>query len=211
MAQGFIHLTLPAIALALPQASILLRVMRGALIETARQDYIRTARAKGLSRDQALWRHGFANALIPVLTILGMQLSFLIAGAIIIENVFASRARTPHRPSHQPTRPHPSRSHHLAHGSLVISVSFLTRFTLRGHRSTLKETAPMKRGQYQIIIGGTLLGVIILTGLLSLIWTPADPLAMAIDQRMQMPSAGAWLGTDHFGRDILARLMAATR
>ena len=88
MAQGLIHLTLPAIALALPQASILLRVMRGALIETARQDYIRTARAKGLSRDQALWRHGFANALIPVLTILGMQLSFLIAGAIIIENVF---------------------------------------------------------------------------------------------------------------------------
>ena len=68
----------------------------------------------------------------------------------------------------------------------------------------------MKRGQYQIIIGGMVLGVIILTGLLSLIWTPADPLAMAIDQRMQMPSAGAWLGTDHFGRDILARLMAAT-
>ena len=88
IAQGLAHLTLPAIALALPQASILLRVMRGALIETARQDYIRTARAKGLSRDQALWRHGFANALIPVLTILGMQLSFLIAGAIIIENVF---------------------------------------------------------------------------------------------------------------------------
>ena len=88
IAIGLAHLTLPAIALALPQASILLRVMRGALIETARQDYIRTARAKGLSRDQALWRHGFANALIPVLTILGMQLSFLIAGAIIIENVF---------------------------------------------------------------------------------------------------------------------------
>ena len=88
IAIGLAHLTLPAIALALPQASILLRVMRSALIETARQDYIRTARAKGLSRDQALWRHGFANALIPVLTILGMQLSFLIAGAIIIENVF---------------------------------------------------------------------------------------------------------------------------
>ena len=68
----------------------------------------------------------------------------------------------------------------------------------------------MKRGQSQIIIGGMVLGVIILTGLLSLIWTPADPLAMAINQRMQMPSAGAWLGTDHFGRDILARLMAAT-
>ena len=68
----------------------------------------------------------------------------------------------------------------------------------------------MKRGQHQIIIGGMVLGAIILAGLLSLIWTPADPLAMAINQRMQMPSAGAWLGTDHFGRDILARLMAAT-
>ena len=68
----------------------------------------------------------------------------------------------------------------------------------------------MKRGQSQIIIGGIVLGAIILAGLLSLIWTPADPLAMAINQRMQMPSAGAWLGTDHFGRDILARLMAAT-
>ena len=68
----------------------------------------------------------------------------------------------------------------------------------------------MKRGQSQIIIGGVVLGAIILAGLLSLIWTPADPLAMAIGQRMQMPSAHAWLGTDHFGRDILARLMAAT-
>lgn len=86
---GLSELTLPAIALAIPQATILLRVMRSALIETAGQDYIRTARAKGLSRDQALWRHGWINALIPVVTIMGMQFSFLIAGAIIIENVFS--------------------------------------------------------------------------------------------------------------------------
>jgi peptide/nickel transport system permease protein len=81
-------LTLPAIALALPQASILARVMRSALIETLGQDYIRTARAKGLSRRQATTRHGLRNALIPVLTIIGLQFSFLLAGAIIIENVF---------------------------------------------------------------------------------------------------------------------------
>lgn len=81
-------LTLPAIALALPQASILARVMRSSLLDTLDQDYIRTARAKGLSRLQALWRHAFRNALIPVLTIIGLQFSFLIAGAIIIENVF---------------------------------------------------------------------------------------------------------------------------
>ncbi len=81
-------LTLPAIALALPQASILARVMRSALIETLGEDYIRTARAKGLSRRQATVRHALRNAMIPVLTIIGLQFSFLLAGAIIIENVF---------------------------------------------------------------------------------------------------------------------------
>lgn len=81
-------LTLPAIALALPQAAILARVMRSALIDILGEDFIRTARAKGNSRRQALWRHGLRNALIPVLTIIGLQFSFLLAGAIIIEQVF---------------------------------------------------------------------------------------------------------------------------
>lgn len=81
-------LILPAVALALPQAAILARVLRSALIETLGQDYIRSARAKGLSRGQVMRRHALRNALIPVLTILGMQFSFLLAGAIIIENVF---------------------------------------------------------------------------------------------------------------------------
>jgi peptide/nickel transport system permease protein len=62
--------------------------MRSALLETLGQDYIRTARAKGLSRRQAVLRHALKNALIPVLTIIGLQFSFLLAGAIIIENVF---------------------------------------------------------------------------------------------------------------------------
>ena len=81
-------LTLPAIALALPQASILARVMRSSLLDVLGEDYLRTARAKGLSRRQALWRHALRNAMIPVLTIIGLQFSFLLAGAIIIENVF---------------------------------------------------------------------------------------------------------------------------
>jgi len=85
---GMKALTLPAIALALPQASILTRVMRSSLLDTLGEDFIRTARAKGLTRSQALWRHAVRNALIPVLTILGLQFSFLLAGAIIIENVF---------------------------------------------------------------------------------------------------------------------------
>ncbi|HEY8594907.1 MAG TPA: ABC transporter permease [Devosiaceae bacterium] len=85
---GLKALTLPAIALALPQASILARVMRSALLDTLGEDYIRSARAKGLTQRQALWRHALRNAMIPVLTIIGLQFSFLLAGAIIIENVF---------------------------------------------------------------------------------------------------------------------------
>ena len=81
-------LTLPALTLALPQASILTRIMRSALLDTLDEDYVRTARAKGLTRAQTLWRHALRNAMIPVLTILGLQFSFLLAGGIIIEQVF---------------------------------------------------------------------------------------------------------------------------
>ena len=85
---GMKALTLPAIALALPQAAILTRVMRSSLLDILNEDFMRTARAKGLSARQALWRHGLRNALIPVLTIIGLQFAFLLAGAIIIEQVF---------------------------------------------------------------------------------------------------------------------------
>lgn len=81
-------LLLPAIALALPQAAILCRVTRAAMIDTLQEDFIRTARAKGLSAGQTLRRHALRNASIPVLSVLGLQLSFLLAGGIIIENVF---------------------------------------------------------------------------------------------------------------------------
>jgi peptide/nickel transport system permease protein len=81
-------LILPAIALALPQAAILARVARSALVEVLNEDYIRTARAKGMPRRAVLWRHALRNAMIPVVTIMGLQFAFLLAGTIIIENVF---------------------------------------------------------------------------------------------------------------------------
>jgi peptide/nickel transport system permease protein len=85
---GIKALTLPAVALALPQAAILARVMRSSLLDMLGEDFMRTARAKGLPRRQALWRHALRNALIPVLTIIGLQFSFLLAGGIIIEQIF---------------------------------------------------------------------------------------------------------------------------
>lgn len=85
---GLRALILPAVALALPQAAILARVTRSAMLEVLGEDYIRTARAKGMPRSYVLWRHALRNAMIPVLTILGLQFAFLLAGTIIIENVF---------------------------------------------------------------------------------------------------------------------------
>ena len=83
------HLVLPAIALALPQAAVLARISRSALLDVLEEDYIRTARAKGLSRGATLRRHALRNAMVPVLTLLGLQFSYLIAGTIIVESVFS--------------------------------------------------------------------------------------------------------------------------
>ncbi len=85
---GLQALILPAISLALVQAAILARVTRSAVLDVLREDFMRTARAKGLTRRQALWRHGLRNALIPVLTVAGLQFANLVTGTIVVENVF---------------------------------------------------------------------------------------------------------------------------
>jgi peptide/nickel transport system permease protein len=81
-------LILPALALAVVQAAILARITRSAMLEVLREDFMRTARAKGLSRRQALWGHALRNAMIPVLTVMGLQFANLLAGTIVVENVF---------------------------------------------------------------------------------------------------------------------------
>ncbi|MBW1713500.1 MAG: ABC transporter permease, partial [Deltaproteobacteria bacterium] len=79
---------LPGLALGLIRAAILARLTRSSMLEVLKEDYIRTARAKGLRERTVVYVHALKNALIPVLTILGLQLGQLLAGAIIIENVF---------------------------------------------------------------------------------------------------------------------------
>ena len=85
---GLQALVLPAVALALVQAAILARVTRSAVLEVMREDFVRTARAKGLTRRQTLWRHVLRNAMIPVLTVAGLQFANLLTGTIVVENVF---------------------------------------------------------------------------------------------------------------------------
>lgn len=82
------HVTLPVIALGTVQASILTRYVRSAVLEIQREDFLRTARSKGLTANLALVRHGLRNAGIPVLTVVGVQMAGLLVGAVVVERVF---------------------------------------------------------------------------------------------------------------------------
>ncbi|MEU4294655.1 ABC transporter permease [Kribbella sp. NPDC026596] len=82
------QLMLPALALGLVQGAVLTRYVRSAVLDVLREDYLRTARAKGLRPFQALWRHGLRNAAVPVVTVLGLQLATLLIGAVVVERVF---------------------------------------------------------------------------------------------------------------------------
>jgi ABC-type dipeptide/oligopeptide/nickel transport system permease component len=84
-----LHLILPAITLGLGLAAILTRMVRTAMLEELGQDYIRTARAKGLSENTIVYRHALRNALIPVLTVIGLQFGSLLSGAIVTETIFS--------------------------------------------------------------------------------------------------------------------------
>jgi peptide/nickel transport system permease protein len=86
---GISHLILPAITLGAALAAILTRMVRTSVIEELSSDYVRTARAKGLSESRVLFRHAFRNALIPILTILGLQFGTLLAGTIVTESIFS--------------------------------------------------------------------------------------------------------------------------
>jgi peptide/nickel transport system permease protein len=86
--QGVQALVLPAVALAVVLSAILTRITRSAILEVLREDFVRTARAKGLTQRATVWRHVLRNALIPVITVMGMQFAELLAGTIVIENVF---------------------------------------------------------------------------------------------------------------------------
>jgi peptide/nickel transport system permease protein len=85
---AFKALLLPALSLAVVQAAILARVTRSAVLDVLREDFVRTARAKGLSARATLWRHVLRNAMIPVITVMGLQFANLLAGTIVVENVF---------------------------------------------------------------------------------------------------------------------------
>src|SRR3954464_2551550 len=88
IADRFKHLFLPAVALGIGNAAGVARYMRGSMLEVIHQDFIRTARAKGLSERAVIFKHALRNALIPIITLLGLYLPFLLSGAVLVETIF---------------------------------------------------------------------------------------------------------------------------
>jgi peptide/nickel transport system permease protein len=86
--EGLKSLMLPALSLAVVQSAILARITRSAVLEVLREDFVRTARAKGVTQHAVLWGHVLRNALIPVVTVMGLQFAELLAGTIVVESVF---------------------------------------------------------------------------------------------------------------------------
>ena len=89
LSDHFRSLFLPALCLALPLSAVLIRNLRGPIITVQYSDYVRTARSKGLSERAVLWQHTLRNALIPVITIFGLQFGYLVGGTVVVETVFA--------------------------------------------------------------------------------------------------------------------------
>ena len=87
--QNLYSLLLPAIVLAIPNAAVFLRMMRSSSLENLQEDYIRTARAKGLPESIVLFKHLFKNALIPLITLMGIRMGYLLGGSVIVEQVFS--------------------------------------------------------------------------------------------------------------------------
>jgi len=85
---GIEYLILPALTIAIPRISFMARFVRGTMLDVLNQDYLRTAYSKGLRNRQVIYRHGLRNALIPIITVAGVQLGYLVSGSVIIERVF---------------------------------------------------------------------------------------------------------------------------
>src|SRR4051794_28341394 len=88
LADRFKHMFLPAVALGIGNAAGVARYMRGSMLEVIHQDFIRTARAKGLSERTVIFKHALRNAMIPIITLLGLYLPFLLSGAVLVETIF---------------------------------------------------------------------------------------------------------------------------
>ena len=221
------HLILPVIALALVQAAVLVRFVRSAVLEVLREDFMRTARAGGLTRAAALRRHGLRNASTSIVTLLGLQVAGLLVGAVVIERVFnlpGLGLGLLNGIDDRDTLLVQDIVMLLTAAVLVVNLGVDLSYRvldprLRGaaemNELLLAESAPRPRARRRttgsLIAGAVLVASIVLTALISYVWTPYDPTVVRPDASLAGSSWQHLLGADQFGHDTVSQLMVGAR
>ena len=212
------HLILPALTLGLIFLAIYLRIMRASMLEVLNLDYVRTARAKGLDETAVITRHVLRNALLPMVTLIGLQAGTMLGGSVVVESVFslpglgrlAYEVRGAARPQH-------AARHRVRVGTARHCREFHRRPRLctarpAHHGGQLMDVA-RRYFRSPAAVGGLILLLIVIAMAISASWLyPRDPLALA-GRPLLWPFSNPRfpLGTDNSGRDIAAQIFHGAR
>ena len=209
------QIILPAMTLGLAFAASVTRISRSAMLDVLSDDYVRTARSKGASARSVVWRHALPNALIPVVTLSGVEFGYLLGGAVIVEQIYAL-------PGLGRLVLEAILAARLCAGAGSGAVHRLQlpdrqssgRSRLCGARSAHPAGKPMMGFLRAIFahpsgrIGGVIVAAYLLVAILGALGlTPYDPLKQFRIDRLKPPTVTYWMGTDLFGRDVASRLM----
>ena len=230
------QLVLPALSLGLVQGAMLTRYVRSAVLDVLREDYLRTARAKGLRPTQALLRHGLRNAAVPVVTVLALHLATLLVGAVVIERVFVIPGLGSLLLDSVSNRDLIMvQDVVMIIAMAVLLVNFLVDIDLSGDRPAAQggcvmsapDTNPLRTPAAasavpdvrrrrrpvtgSLLVGGLIVAVVFGLALLSFVWTPHDPTLVNASVRLEKPSLEYWFGTDKFGRDVFSQILVGSR
>ena len=202
-------LLLPAFALGVIRASILTRLTRSSMLEVLREDYVRTARAKGLRERTVIYVHALRNALIPVLDHHGAAARAAAGGRDHHrKRLLPAGAGTAGVQRHRPARPAGGARHRPVHGRRGRGRELHRRPGLRLRRPE-SEGEIVRRffGNKNFTVGFALSAVVVILAAVSLVWTPFDGNRMNAREKLQGPTWKHPLGTDQYGRDTLSRVM----
>ena len=213
----FSHIVLPALALAVNSAAIISRLVRTSMIEVLREDFVRTAYAKGLRRPRVMLRHALGNALLPVLSVIGLRFGALLGGAVLTESIFAlARARAAYHRGHLAARPAADPGNRADLRTDLRAREPRRRSALRSGRSPRPARVramrlPRLLRNPSLVLGAVISLAIVVCAVLAPYVSTHGVEQMDMRNRFAGPSLRHWLGTDNFGRDLWSRLIFGAR
>src|SRR5215218_1996100 len=227
--EAFAIYAVPAMAVGFRSAALTMRITRSSMLEILRQDYIRTARAKGASEASVNYRHALKNAILPVITVIGIEAAFLIGGLIVTETVFNIPGIARFLVEALRWRDYPIVQNLVMLIAVVVVVANFTVDMLyaaidpriRYHSELKRAGAHSTHGWRKLAFMAQryILGTVGLFIMLTFVGVAAfadlicrfDPLSVDSAHRLAAPSALHWLGTDSFGRDVWSRIVHGAR